>query len=255
MPTGISTLINKKTFVTLNCRELVASKISRSGLYGTKDKFAKVYDFKIGLAPGLKYSDNRDTLTDLYDRQGTTNEETITIGNSLSTNDNPSTNDKTISYLGNIAGGSGFTLGTQLNSILIVQGNAGDKEFKITMRNVAGLGSVGTSYKVFAAGDYFRPKGTTGNYRYPYQVTEDVLYTVPSSPSTAANLTVKVNRPIIAQDGIDFNITTGPIYGGGVSVAEECRWIVKINKMPNYAVTPHDLIEWDSNLEVIEVIT
>ena len=229
MPTGIMEMINTASFVTINCRKVVASSLSRSQQYATENQNAQVYTFRIGTHSGMKYSENRDLIADLYDRQGTTNEELIALtGNAGS--------QYITAYLGDLTQ-------FQRDSLLIKDAGTGNTNIIVNTQNVTGS-PIGYLYK---AGDFMSPRGPDDNYRYTYQVTADV-------PWSVGNVTVPVNRPVIAQSGVTLTGGSAPVYSGGIKSGNDARWTVKITKMPQYSITPHDLIEWDSDLELIEVI-
>jgi len=216
---SLQTIIDNATFVETDIREISGSTLSRSGHYKTADRNVNVYSFTVGMHEGLTYSTNRGVLQDIYST-GTTTEANISLNNNSNMN-------YLTEYQGDIAG-------AQINNITMVGSNG--SELYINCSSATGSGNL------FKKGDYIQPKGNTDTYRYPYQVTSDVTF------STGSNVTIPVHRPVLSQDGV-------ALTSGGIKVGNDVRWQVKITNLPKYSVVPHDRIAFNSNFELVEVIT
>jgi hypothetical protein len=86
-----------------------------------------------------------------------------------------------------------------------------------------------------------QPLGNTSTYRYPYQVTTDVIF------DTLSNITVPLNRPVLSQSGVALNT-------GGLRLGNDIRFNVKMFSYPEYTVVPHDRVVFSGEFELIEVI-
>jgi len=214
---SIQTIVDNAQFITIDKTKLSAQTISRSGRVLTSEVSTSMpYRFTVGMHDGLKYSTNRGVLEEL-DRLDRTEEESINIG----------TSNTGLSYITAYQGG---ILSGSLSLVSVSGAN-------ITV-NASGVIGAGTLFK---KGDYIQPAGSTGTYRYPYQVTADVAF------STGTSVVIPVHRPVISQTGV--GLTSGTInYGSAVT------FTVKMMKKPLYSVVPHDLIAWDSEFQLIEII-
>ena len=222
---SIQTIIDNATFVTVNKRKVAASSISRSGHIKTADRGVGVYSFTVGMHDGLTYSNNRGLLESL-DTMDVINEANVNIG---------STN----SGLSYITAYQGDLTQANLDQIVCTTGTGTDgANIHINTTGVTGS----PSGILFKAGDYIQPLGNTSTYRYPYQVTSDVAWSV------SADITVPVHRGVLSQTGT--SITTG-----GLRVGKNVNWQVKALQMPVYSVVPHDRIEFSGDFELMEVIT
>jgi hypothetical protein len=215
---GIQTIINNATFINIDRRKVTASSMSRSGHYKTSERSPSPYSFTIGMHSGLKYSQNRDLIEDLnsMDRIEEAN---------VSLNNNSNMNYLT-NYLGDIET-------AQLNNITV--NNVSGANIYISTSGATGTGTL------FKKGDFIQPKGNTSTYRYPYQVTADVTFSV------SGNITVPVHRPVLSQTGV-------ALTSGGLRIGNDVRFNVKATVMPSYSILPHDVLAFDSEFELIEVI-
>ena len=213
---GLQTVIDNATFMTINARPITGSSISRSGQYKTAERGPSPYGITFGMHSGLTYSTNRDTLQAL-DNLDRTSEANISITN------NPGMNYLTANLNG------------QTNNACTVLGFNG-ADLYINASSATGSGTL------FKAGDYLQPLGNTSTYRYPYQVTTDLAF------STGSNVTVKLNRPVLSQSGV-------ALTSGGLRLGNDIRFHVKMFAYPQYSVVPHDLITFNGDFELIEVIT
>ena len=216
---SFQTIIDNATYLTINKRKTTASSVSRSGHIKTAERNPSVYSFRVGSVPGLKYSENRGVLEDI-DTADRTVEANITLSNNAGMN-----------Y---ITAYQGTVTDAELNDIVMVGGDG--KELYINTTGVTGSGTL------FKKGDFVQPIGDTGTYRYPYQVTADVSF------SAAANVTIPVHRPVLAQTGT-------VITSGGLRTGTECRFHVKALECPTYSIVPHDLIQFDGDFMFAEIIT
>ena len=216
---SLQTIIDNATYVELDIREQSAATLSRSGHYKTADRNVNVYQIKVGMHDGLTYSTNRSVIQDIY-TTGATNEANISLNNNSGMN-------YLTAHLGDAP--------SNVNAIS-VNGFNGSELYL----NTSAMGGTGTT--LFKKGDYIQPKGNTDTYRYPYQVTSDVSFSI------GGNITVPVHRPILSQSGVN-------VAGGGIKIGNDVRWQVKIVNLPKYTVVPHDRVVFSDDFELIEVIT
>lgn len=214
---GLQTIIDNATYMTIDNRPLTGSSVSRSGQYKTAERGPSPYMISFGMHDGLTYSTNRDTLQAL-DNLDRTTEANISI-----------TNTTGMGYLT-------ANLNGQTNNACTVLGYNG-ADLYVDASSATGSGTL------FKAGDYLQPLGNTSTYRYPYQVTTDT-----TGSFTASNVTVKLNRPVLAQSGVALNT-------GGLRLGNDIRFHVKMFQFPEYSVVPHDRISFSNDFELIEVIT
>jgi hypothetical protein len=216
---SFGTIIDNATFFTINKRKTTAMSVSRSGHIKTSERNPSVYSFTVGSVPGLKYSTNRGVLEDI-DRFDRVTEANISLANNSG-----------MAYLTNY---QGDVTSTELDDIVMV--GSDKNELYINTTGVAGSGTL------FKKGDFIQPEGSTGTYRYPYQVTSDVAHTLNS------NVIIPVHRPILSQTGV-------ALTSGGVRVGNDVRFHVKAFVCPTYTIVPHDRIEFDGNFEFVEILT
>jgi len=216
---SLQTIIDNATFVEIDRREMSGSTLSRSGHYKTADRNVNVYSMTIGMHEGLTYSTNRGVLEDIYST-GSTNEANISLNNNSGMN-------YLTAYQGDIAG-------AQINNITMVGSNG--RELYVDCTGATGSGNL------VEKGDFIQPEGNVGGYRYVYQVTSDVAFSVSS------NITIPVHRPVLSQSGV-------ALTSGGIKVGNDVRWQVKITNLPKYTIAPYDRIEFSDDFELIEVLT
>lgn len=217
---SLQTIIDNATYLEMDIREVTGSTISRSGHYKTADRNINVYQFKVGMHDGLTYSTNRAVLQDIY-TTGATTEANISINNNTGMN-------YLTDWQADWSGGN-------ISNLATIGSNG--SEIYVTTATVGGVGSY-----LFKKGDFLQPQGNTGTYRYPYQVTSDVAFSV------SGNITVPVHRPVLSQDGVS-------LASGSVKIGNDVNWKVKILNLPKYTVVPHDRISFTDDFELIEVIT
>tara|TARA_R110000772_G_scaffold18699_1_gene52801 strand:- start:3981 stop:4631 length:651 start_codon:yes stop_codon:yes gene_type:complete len=214
---SIQSIINTATFLTVDKKKVADQAVSRSGRVKTAEVANAVpYRFIVGVSSGYKYSDNRANLEEL-DRLDVTVEEEVNIGAS----------NAGLAYITAYQGGiTGGNLTLVIASALTITVNAA---------NVTG------SDTLFKKGDYIQPVGNTGAYRYPYQVTADVPFT------TSSSVNIPVHRPVIHQDGVSLS-------SGVINKGTDVRWHVKMSNKPTYTILPHDRVQLDKDLQLVEII-
>ena len=213
---GLQTILDNATFMTINARSVTGSSISRSGQYKTSERGPSPYGISFGMHDGLTFSTNRDTLQAL-DNIDKTVEANISI-----------TNNPGMAYLT-------ANLNGQTNNACTVVGYDGAELY------INATAATGADY-LFKAGDWLQPLGNTSTYRYPYQVTTDVIF------DTLSNITVPLNRPVLSQSGVALNT-------GGLRLGNDVRFNVKMFSYPEYTIVPHDRISFSGAFDLIEVIT
>jgi hypothetical protein len=242
-PTGLMKVLTRPTYFQYYLNRTPAKASSMSGHYKTKDNTGTpYYTFKFATHDGFKYSTEtglRPFIEDLYARTGTENEELIALFD-----DDTSTYDLT-TY-------NGVLTETQQGELKVIEaGNSYSVSLphpyvEINTENVSGTVEAGLLFK---KGDFLQPRGLGDNYRYPYQVIQDVSYT------ENANIGVMVNRPIVSQTGVIFaNTNAGPGYSGGVACGKNVRFTTKVTKLPTYSIVPHDRVQFNGDFELVEVI-
>ena len=218
---GIQTIIDNATFITIDDQRVTGSSISRSGQYKTAERGPSPYSFTVGMHNGLTYSTNRALLSELS-TLGKTIESNVSLNNNTNMN-----------YL---TAYQGAAPGSELANITMVSTTGSN--IHINTNSI----TQDVSKFLFKKGDYIQPKGNTDTYRYPYQVTSDVALL------SQAELVIQVNRPILSQTGV-------ALTSGGIRVGNDIRFNVKCINQPNYSVVPHDLIAFTDDFQLIEVIT
>lgn len=212
---SLQTIINQAQFITVEKIKTSAQSISRSGRLFTAELASAIpYRFTVGMHGGLQYSLNRGLLETL-DTLDRTVESNINIGSS-----NPA-----LAYVTAYQGDS-----TTTNGISII-GSSGNN----LIINASGAG---TGTFLFKKGDFIQP---ASGYRYPYQVTADVAHT------TANPVTIPIHRPFIEQTGYSIN-------GKTLKVGTAVSWFVKMVNKPSYTILPHDRLQIDADIEVVEII-
>tara|TARA_R110000803_G_scaffold110640_1_gene179063 strand:+ start:2798 stop:3442 length:645 start_codon:yes stop_codon:yes gene_type:complete len=212
---SIQNIVNKATFLTVDKRKVSAQTITRSGRVRTAEVASAVpYRFAFGVTSGYKYSENRSNLEEL-DRLDITIEEEINIG----------TSNTGLNYITAYQGDS-----TGIGSITITGSSAATLILNCT--------NAGSGTFLFKKGDFIQP---ASGYRYPFQVTADVAHT------TSASLSVPIHRPYIEQSGYSLN-------GKSLKVGTAVSWFVKMVNKPSYTILPHDRLQIDADIEVVEII-
>lgn len=212
---SLQTIINQAQFITVEKIKTSAQSISRSGRLFTAELASAIpYRFTVGMHGGLQYSLNRGLLETL-DTLDRTVESNINIGSS-----NPA-----LAYVTAYQGDS-----TTTNGISII-GSSGNT----LIINASGAG---TGTFLFKKGDFIQP---ASGYRYPFQVTADVAHT------NAGSVSIPIHRPFIEQSGYSLN-------GKPLKVGTAVSWHVKMSNKPTYTILPHDRVQLDKDLQLVEII-
>ena len=215
---SFQTIINGATGISLNRRKITGSTVSRSGILKTAERLPSVYSFTVSMNNGLKYSENRALVEEL-DRLDTTVEEEINIG----------TSNTGLAYITQY---QGTLTPAQINQITVTSATGGN----IVLNTTSVTGS--PTGNIFKKGDYIQ---LDNNYRYPYTVTSDVVY-------SGTSVTVPIHRGFLAQTGYT-------VSGKGINVGSEVTWRVKAVINPIYGIAPHDFLVFEDDFVFYEVIT
>jgi len=214
---SIQTIVNNASSLTIDRHKTSGQTISRSGIVRTAELASNIpWFFTVEMHSGLAYSTNR-ALTEEIDRLDRTIEEEINIG----------LTNTGLNYITRYQGDAVSITSATINSV------SGSNIYL----NCSSIGA-GSGY-LFKKGDYIQP---SSSYRYPYTVTADVAYT------TSSNVTIPVNRPVISQTGYTF-------AGKSIKVGSNVTWRVKMFRKPTYTIVPYDRIQWDSEFQLVEIIT
>ncbi len=212
---SLQTIVDNATYVTIYRKKIAGQSISRSGRLLTSEVVSAVpYQFTSGMHSGLQYSTNRGLTEDL-NALDVTEEATIDIG----------TTNTSLAYITAYQGDS-----TGIGSLLCVSATGST----LTIN----AGSSGSGTFLFKKGDYIQPAGV---YRYPYQVTADVVHT------TSSSVDIPLSRPFIPQDSYSLS-------GQLLTVGSAVTWKVKMVNKPKYSVIPGDILQFDDDFEFLEFI-
>lgn len=217
---SLQTIIDNAVSIEFIRRKLAGQSVSRSG----QVKIASVannvpWQMIVEPRPGMRYADYRD-LTEEIDRLDRVFIEVVDIGNT-----NPN-----LSY---ITSYQGQCSAAQINQITVSSGNA----LTLTL-TVSSMTGVTSSTVLFEPGDFVQ---LSGNYKYPYTVTSQVLR------GSGSTVQVPINRPFIDQAGYTE-------AGAGIVVGKNVTWQMVMTKKPSYRVIPGGYLEWTDNFELVEVI-
>ena len=217
---SLQTIIDNAVSIEFIRRKLAGQTISRSGQVKIASVASNVpWQFIVEPRPGMQWDEYRDTLEEI-DRLDRIFVEVVDIGSS-----NPN-----LSYITEYQG----SLSTaQVNQVRVSSG--ANLTLTLNMANVTGTTSTTVC---FEPGDFVQ---LSGNYKYPYTVTSQVLR---GSGSTIA---VPINRPFIDQAGYTE-------ANASILVGKDVTWQMVMTKKPSYKVIPGRYIEWSDNFELVEVI-
>ena len=130
---------------------------------------------------------------------------------------------------------------TNINYITTLQGSGFGGTVTVTsasgnqiVLNTTSATGGGTTLK---KGDFIQ---LDNGYRYPYRVTADVTW-------NGTSMTIPIHRPFIAQSGYT-------VSGKGIILGSSVQFRVKMLEKPEYRVYPHDLLAFDSDFSLIEII-
>lgn len=214
---SIQTIVDNATFITFNRSKTAGQTLSRSGRILTSLRpTSQPFQMTVGMHDALKWSENRSVVEEL-DRLDITVEETIDIG---STNSG-------LSYITEYKGAANAT---QIGQITVTSASASNIVLNTTS-------VVGTPANAFKKGDFIQ---LDTNYRYPYRVTADVAW-------NATSVTVPIHRPFITQSGYT-------VSGKGILVGNDVTFTVKMISKPDYTIYPHNLLAFNDDFELVEII-
>jgi len=226
----IQNLINKATNMQIMCAPIYGQLKSRSGIVKTSKNQVQPYTIKFSVAPCI-YSQNRDLVASVTNIDINT-VEVISLSNNSG-----------MSYITDYKGGVTANLDTitilsypEQSSGYTVHGDA-----LVVNANTC----TPTGVALFQQGDFIQPLGNANNYAYPYQIAFDnYTPTVTASGGQA----IVLNRPIIEQ-------ANSNIINYGMKVGSDVTFRVKLMKPISYTISPHDVLTFDSEIELMEVIT
>lgn len=217
---GLQTVIDRASSIELVRRKLAGQTVSRSGRVLISSVASNVpFQFIIDMAPGLRYSTNRDLVEEI-DRMDRIFTQTVNIGST-----NPG-----LSYITRYQGDFNST---QLGQITV--DSASNLTITLDMTGVTGDASGDV---VFKAGDFIQ---LDSGYKYPYTVTEDV------TRGLADTIDVSISRPFIEQDSYT-------VSGKGIQTGTDVTFNVVMTRKPSYSIVPYDLLQFNSQFELVEVI-
>lgn len=225
---GLQTIINNASAISINRPKLAGHTISRSGRVKTIGVASAIpWQFSITIDDGLRYSENRALLEEL-DRIDRVLPTTIDIG----------------------ATNAGLRYITAYEPLLSIQQlrdctilSTGTNSINI---DVSHLTNIGSQDLIFRKGDYIQPGGQGTNeddYPYPYTVTEDIVKGVLSSRP------IPLSRPFIPTSAVNV---VNAAYG--VRTGHFVTWTVIVLSKPSYKLLPGDRIGWSGDFELLEVI-
>ena len=218
---SLQNIINKATLIVVERTKIASSTLSRSGRYNSAVQLSnQPFAFTVTYQPMATYADVRGVLEEI-DRLDVVGSEQIEIGSS-----NPG--------LSWITAYQGDLNATQLGNITAT-GTTGAQTIELDLSSVTDASS---GDYVLKKGDYFQLD--TG-YKYPYTVTQDVLFGV------GGTVTVNLNRPFITQSGYT-------VSSKGILVGNDVTWTVKMTAKPTYQMMPSRYVEFTGEFTLIEVI-
>lgn len=226
---SIQNLINKATSMQIMSVPIYGQLKSRSGIVKTSKNQVQPYTIKFSVAPCI-YSQNRDLVASVTNLDINT-VEVISLSNNSG-----------MSYITDYKGGVTANLDT-ITILSYPEQGSGYGAFGDTLVVNANT-CTPTGVALFQQGDFIQPLGNANNYAYPYQVAFDNA----TNSTTSASQGIKLNRPIIEQ-------ANSNIINYGMKVGSDVTFRVKLIKPITYTISPHDVLSFDSEIELMEVIT
>jgi len=218
---SIQNIFDSSTLIIVERTRVAGSTLSRSGRYTTGTAVSnQPFVFTVSWQPMAVYADVRSTLEEI-DRLDVVYSESVDIG---------STN----AGLSWITAYQGDLSPAQINQITAT-GTQGAQTIDLDLSSVTGA-SAGDY--VFRKNDYIQ---LDSGYRYPYTVTQDVLFGI------GGTVTVNLNRPFIEQ----ASYTTS---GKGILVGTDVTWTVKMLNKPTYQIMPDRYVTFTGDFTFIETI-
>ena len=222
---SLQTIVNTAASIEISRPRIVASTISRSQRVKISERNASSpWIWKVTPRAYFKWSESRSIveLIDYFDRN-TENNITLSSPN--------------LSY---INGYRGQLSTTQQNNLLITSFVSQTLVLYSLPSNGAPLpggGTVNSNTIIFQVGDYVQP----ANSRYPYTVINTV------TRGSTSSVSVTVNRPIIATEGIT-------VTDQNLHIGSEVSWQFLVTSRPSYQILPRDRMAFTGDFELLERI-
>ena len=215
---SLQQFINTAQSIEFARAETVANSVSRSGrIIAQTRNSVKPWQFKVIPAAYLKWSTNRAAIEAVL-KADRAEEQTISLG---------------------ATAGSSWLVDYQ-GAVTVTSGVLDD----ITCSSASGntltinVSAIADGTVIFQPGDLIQPV----DHRYPYTVTEQVVKTVGENTAT-----VKLNRGYIAQSGYTLS-------GKGIKVGPACTFRVIATNLPGVRYLPGQLVEFTSEMQLVEVV-
>lgn len=211
-------VIDNAESIRINKRGVVAQTTARDGTVRAVTRGGAVWRFSVKMPDGFRYSDVRGYLEAL---------------------------DRTDRLYGNVAvdlnnAGSSWLSAYQGEMTAPQIANLTATIATTTTLTVGTLPTMSSTAYLFRAGDMIQLKNTGASTRRDpvYSVAYDVLR------GAGSTVTITVNRPILTVSASTFNL----YVGNDVVFKTICA------SMPDYTVTPNQLVVWNGNFDFVEDI-
>lgn len=201
--------------LSINKRGITAQSITRDQRIRSVSRGGEIWRFTISMPTGLTYNANRGYIEAL-DQADRTAVEFINLSK--------------YSYIGGYRGDAGSTTGLTLKYTTAMAAT-NTKQFE-----AGTLPNIGTTDKVFRAGDLIQKTGSN----YVYSVTADV------ARGSGSTVLVPVNRSIL-----DTPSASTAIAKIGTAV----EWRVICTQRPDWRLVSKDIIEWTGDFVFQEVLS
>jgi hypothetical protein len=201
---GLQTIINKASSLTIDRRKVVGVQITRNEIPRTSLTPTKQpWRFVLEMPSSLRYYNNRDLLEEL-DRLDRYQPQLVSFG------DNPC-----INWIFRYQGTMNTTMINNLRVFTPVVGS-GFTGNQLTLTN---LPTIPSTRVLFEPNDLIQ----IGNNPYPFTSTTQVLR------GTGSTVTITTNRPNIISSGVN---------GSSITVGSDCTFNVFCPNMPTYKLIP-----------------
>lgn len=215
---SLQNFINSAQSIEFGRAETVATSVSRSGRVSTQTRNSvKPWTFKVIPAAYLKWDTNRAAIESVLQADRAV-EQTISLGATSGS-----------AWLAQYQGSAPSTAGV-LDTITATSASGNS----LTI-NVAG---VADDTIIFRTGDIIQPVG----HRYPYVVQADVVKVTDEDSAS-----VTLHRGYLAQSG--YTLT-----GSAIAVGGACTFRVVATTLPNVRYLPGQLVEFTSEMQLLEVV-
>lgn len=233
---SLQTIINSAQSIEFSRAAVVAQSVSRSGRLLTQARnWAKPWQFTVTPPAYLKWATSRATIEAILTADRHT-EQTISLATSW-----------LVPYRGDV----GKTAEHVLTGVYVTAISGTTLTVNVSGATISGGGSLPNNSYIFRAGDVIQFAanlvGGQQAYRYPYVVTQDVVFNTGDTTKT-----VTLNRGYIAQTGYDPTSATN--QQNAIKVGTGCDWRVKVTKLPNVRYLPGEIVEFTDSIEMIESI-